>query len=82
MGTETIKLGVTRVFDMFQIKALNKRLVYVCLEGVIQTLFPDNKFPELFEKLHSRSNRKTTQNLNDRPEVDKESVLRKRQIRR
>ncbi|XP_021363849.1 sorting nexin-13-like isoform X2 [Mizuhopecten yessoensis] len=80
MGTETIKLGVTRIFDMFQYKGLNKRLVYVCLEGVVQTLFPENKFVELFEKLHSRSNRKFTKNFADKSETD--PVLRKRPVRR
>ncbi|KAK3099553.1 hypothetical protein FSP39_006196, partial [Pinctada imbricata] len=57
MGTETIKLGVFRIFDMFQHKCLNKRFVYVFLEGVITTLMPQNKFDELFCKLHSRSER-------------------------
>ena len=59
MGTETIKLGVVRVFDMFQHKSLNKRFAYVFLEGVIVTLFPQNKFQDLFCKLHSRSERVT-----------------------
>ncbi|XP_069111090.1 sorting nexin-13-like isoform X1 [Argopecten irradians] len=80
MGTETIKLGVTRIFDMFQNKSLNKRLVYVCLEGVVQTLFPENKFIDLFEKLHSRSKRQFTKDYVDKPEMD--SVIRKRPVRR
>lgn len=55
MGTDTVKLGTFQVFEMFQLKNLNKRFVYVFLEGVIETLFPHNKFLELFRKLHSSS---------------------------
>ncbi|XP_078321983.1 sorting nexin-13-like isoform X2 [Crassostrea virginica] len=57
MGTETIRIGTSRMFDMFQHQTLNKRFVYVFLEGVIITLFPQNKFPELFTRLHSQSER-------------------------
>lgn len=57
MGTETIRVGTSRMFDMFQHQTLNKRFVYVFLEGVIITLFPQNKFAELFQRLHSRSER-------------------------
>nr|XP_006822119.1 PREDICTED: sorting nexin-13-like [Saccoglossus kowalevskii] len=55
IGAETTKKGVLRVFEMLQHQTLNKRLMYVCLEGMLETLFPDNKFPEVFTKLHSRS---------------------------
>ena len=57
LGSETLRLGVFRVFNMFQHQRLNKRLVYVILEGMLETLFTDNKFPEVFRKLHSRSQR-------------------------
>ena len=57
MGTETIRIGTSRMFDMFQHQTLNKRFVYVFLEGVIITLFPQNKFQELFTRLHSQSER-------------------------
>lgn len=57
MGNETIKMGVVRVFNMFQHKNLNKRLVYVFLEGMLDTLFPQNKFQDIFRKLHSKSSR-------------------------
>ena len=78
MGTETVKLGVTRVFNMFQNKTLNKRLVYVCLEGMIQTLFPHNKFPELFTKLHSHSERSRSNS----EAMDSESKSKNRQRKR
>lgn len=42
---------------MFQHQQLNRRLVYVLLEGFLETMFPQCKFPELFIKLHSRSPR-------------------------
>ena len=45
--------GYFRVFDMFQHSQLNKRLVYVVLEDLLVTVFPDNKFPKVFQRLHS-----------------------------
>ena len=43
--------------DMLQYHALNKRLVIVVLEGVIQTVFPEHHFDVVFKKLHSKSSR-------------------------
>ena len=78
MGTETIKKGVTRVFDIFQHRTLNKRLVYVFLEGVIKTLFPQNKFTTLFSKLHSRSSRLKAKQELTKCSSSKDSGVRKR----
>ncbi|XP_052824726.1 sorting nexin-13 isoform X2 [Octopus bimaculoides] len=64
MGNETVKMGVVRVFNMFQHKSLNKRLVYVFLEGMLETLFPQNKFNEIFLKLHSKSQRQKSSSCN------------------
>ncbi|XP_036358443.1 sorting nexin-13 isoform X4 [Octopus sinensis] len=64
MGNETVKIGVVRVFNMFQHKSLNKRLVYVFLEGMLETLFPQNKFNEIFHKLHSKSQRQKSSSCN------------------
>ena len=68
LGSDTARIGVTRVFDMFQYRSLNRRLVYVVLEGVIETLFPQNKFKELFRKLHSQSDRLRVANSKNEPE--------------
>ncbi|XP_047663937.1 sorting nexin-13 isoform X1 [Tachysurus fulvidraco] len=57
IGAETTRKGILRVFEMFQHQQLNRRLVYVFLEGFLETMFPQYKFPELFIKLHSRSPR-------------------------
>ena len=57
MGTDSIRLGTHRVFAMFQHKRLNRRFLFVMLEGVLHTLFPDNGFRTLFRKQHSRSQR-------------------------
>ncbi|XP_032901772.1 sorting nexin-13 isoform X1 [Amblyraja radiata] len=57
IGAETTRKGILRVFEMFQHNQLNRRLVYVFLEGFLETLFPQYKFCELFIKLHSRSQR-------------------------
>ncbi|XP_074051530.1 sorting nexin-13 isoform X4 [Macrotis lagotis] len=55
IGAETTRKGILRVFEMFQHNQLNKRMVYVFLEGFLETLFPQYKFHDLFNKLHSRS---------------------------
>ncbi|XP_043921495.1 LOW QUALITY PROTEIN: sorting nexin-13 [Protopterus annectens] len=57
IGAETTRKGILRVFEMFQHNQLNRRLIYVFLEGFLETLFPQYKFHELFIKLHSRSER-------------------------
>uniref|UniRef100_A0A6Q2YTJ7 Sorting nexin 13 n=1 Tax=Esox lucius TaxID=8010 RepID=A0A6Q2YTJ7_ESOLU len=59
IGADTTRKGILRVFDMFQHGPMNRRLVYVLLEGFLETMFPQYKFPELFVKLHSRSPRTT-----------------------
>lgn len=73
MGSDTVRFGVTRVFDMFQYRSLNRRLIYVILEGIIETLFPKNKFKELFRKLHSQSARLKA----DMPESMQEGIIRR-----
>ncbi|XP_017576448.1 sorting nexin-13 isoform X1 [Pygocentrus nattereri] len=60
IGADTTRKGILRVFDMFQHQQLNRRLAYVFLEGFLETMFPQYKFPELFIKLHSRSPRMRT----------------------
>jgi len=57
IGTETTRQGVMLVFNMFQHPRLNRRLVYVVLEGLLETIFPENKFHDTFLKLHSQSPR-------------------------
>ncbi|XP_053570100.1 sorting nexin-13 isoform X1 [Bombina bombina] len=57
IGADTARKGILRVFEMFQHNQLNRRLVYVFLEGFLETLFSQYKFRELFNKLHSRSER-------------------------
>ncbi|XP_072303417.1 sorting nexin-13 isoform X1 [Eucyclogobius newberryi] len=57
IGADTTRKGILRVFDMFQYQPMNRRLVYIFLEGFLETMFPKYKFPELFVKLHSRSPR-------------------------
>ncbi|XP_028819141.1 sorting nexin-13 isoform X3 [Denticeps clupeoides] len=57
IGADTTRKGILRVFEMFQHQQMNRRLVYVFLEGFLETMFPHYRFPELFVKLHSRSPR-------------------------
>ncbi|XP_056099901.1 sorting nexin-13 isoform X3 [Rhinichthys klamathensis goyatoka] len=66
IGADTTRKGILRVFDMFQHQSLNRRLVYVFLEGFLETLFPQYKFSDLFVKLHSRSPRVLKYSLKSR----------------
>lgn len=36
---------------------LNRRLLYVLLEGIVETLFPENNLTDIFQKLYSVSPR-------------------------
>ncbi|XP_032233860.2 sorting nexin-13 isoform X2 [Nematostella vectensis] len=55
LGTEVTLDGICRVFDTFQYTSLNKRLMYLLCEGMLEQLFPDNKFSEIFRKIHAKS---------------------------
>jgi len=57
IGSETSRKGLMCVFEMFQHENLNRRLVLVLFEGILQQLFPDNHFEQIFQKLHSKSTR-------------------------
>lgn len=57
LGNDVSKDGVFRVFHTFQYPELNKRLLYVISEGFLELLFPDNNFPEIFRKLHSKEHK-------------------------
>uniref|UniRef100_A0A8C4T2V4 Sorting nexin 13 n=2 Tax=Erpetoichthys calabaricus TaxID=27687 RepID=A0A8C4T2V4_ERPCA len=76
IGADTTRKGILRVFEMFQHNQLNRRLVYVLLEGFLETLFPQYKFPELFIKLHSRSQR--TEKYSHKLKTTQGSSLQKR----
>lgn len=55
LGNDVTMDGVCRVFDTFQYASFNKRILYVLLEGILEQLFPDNKFSEIFRKIHART---------------------------
>jgi len=57
IGSETSRAGLAMLFEMLQFPTLNKRLVIVILEGAIKTIFPEQDFTSVFQKLHSRSSR-------------------------
>ncbi|XP_063234403.1 sorting nexin-13-like isoform X2 [Bacillus rossius redtenbacheri] len=57
IGSETTRRGILCVFDLFQRPVLNKRLLYVLLEGILELLFPQHGLPRIFRKLHARSPR-------------------------
>ena len=57
IGSETSRSGMMMLFDMLQHPVLNKRLGIVILEGILETLFNEQDFKVIFQKLHSRSSR-------------------------
>ena len=57
LGSETSRRGVFLVFDLAQSRVLNRRLLYVMLEGVLELLLPDCDVTALMTRLHSRSPR-------------------------
>ncbi|KDR10032.1 Sorting nexin-13 [Zootermopsis nevadensis] len=57
IGSETTRRGLLCVFELFQHPVLNRRLLYVLLEGILETLFPQHNLSQVFRKLHSRSGR-------------------------
>lgn len=57
IGSETTRRGLLRVFELFQRPVLNRRLLYVLLEGVVENLFPQNNLVTIFRKLYSVSPR-------------------------
>lgn len=62
IGSETTRKGLLRVFELFQRPVLNRRLLYVLLEGIIETLFPQNNLVDIFRKLYSVSPRVQNKN--------------------
>ncbi|XP_043222117.1 sorting nexin-13-like [Amphibalanus amphitrite] len=57
LGSETARRGVFLVFDLVQSPVLNRRLLYVLLEGVLELLLPDCDVTGLMARLHARSPR-------------------------
>lgn len=61
IGSETTRCGLLRVFELFQRPVLNRRLLYVLLEGIIETLFPKRDFVSIIRKLYSPHIKNKTQ---------------------
>ncbi|KAJ8917534.1 hypothetical protein NQ315_005583 [Exocentrus adspersus] len=55
IGSETTRRGLLTIFELFQRPILNRRLLYVLLEGVLCTLFPDKDMEKIFIKLYSKT---------------------------
>ncbi|KAK3869026.1 hypothetical protein Pcinc_025635 [Petrolisthes cinctipes] len=63
LGSQTTARGVLGVYDTVQWTALNKRLVYVLLEGIIESLFANQRHIQpLIRSLHPRSSHIATRN--------------------
>nr|CAI5838306.1 unnamed protein product [Callosobruchus analis] len=61
IGSETTRRGLLTVFDLFQRPILNRRLLYVMLEGVLSNLFPDKDIGKLFIKMYSSQRKNNIQ---------------------
>lgn len=58
LGSETTRKGLLSVFTLFQHPVLNRRLVFVFFEGILETMFSqDHPLDSIFRRLHSRSPR-------------------------
>lgn len=74
IGSDTTRRGMLCVFEMFQHAALNRRLTYVLLEGFLATLFPSNRFSELFRRMHAESPTISTTSLSSTSSRDVISI--------
>ncbi|XP_077554623.1 sorting nexin-13-like [Haemaphysalis longicornis] len=74
IGSDTTRRGMLCVFEMFQHAALNRRLTYVLLEGFLATLFPSNRFSELFRHMHAESPTISTTSLSSTSSRDVISI--------
>ncbi|KAK0411945.1 hypothetical protein QR680_005935 [Steinernema hermaphroditum] len=57
MGATTTNNGVLTVFEALQNRRLNRRLLYVLLERLLLTVFPENRFDRILPQLHKKSPR-------------------------
>ncbi|XP_042214130.1 sorting nexin-13-like [Homarus americanus] len=64
LGSQTTARGVLGVYDTVQWTSLNKRLVYVLLEGIIESVLSNQKqIPPLLRSLHTGSARIAARNV-------------------
>ncbi|KAE9416255.1 hypothetical protein Angca_003569 [Angiostrongylus cantonensis] len=57
LGAETTYTGISTISNSLQNKQLNRRLLYVLLERLLVTIFPNNRLDKIFARLHSKSPR-------------------------
>ncbi|PIO66587.1 sorting nexin [Teladorsagia circumcincta] len=57
LGADTTYTGINTISNALQNKQLNRRLLYVLLERLLITIFPNNRLDKIFARLHSKSPR-------------------------
>ncbi|KAK6618548.1 hypothetical protein RUM43_012939 [Polyplax serrata] len=54
IGSDTTRRGLLRVFHLFQHPVLNRRVLYVLIEGILEIFFPQHNLTDIFHKMHSK----------------------------
>ncbi|CAJ0952746.1 unnamed protein product, partial [Mesorhabditis belari] len=57
LGQETTYQGIATISAALQRPHLNRRLLYVLIERLLISIFPNNRFEKIFAQLHSKSPR-------------------------
>jgi len=52
IGTKNSQEGTTQVLELFQYQRLNKRIVYVLFEGLLEAIFAQHNISSVLKKLH------------------------------
>ncbi|XP_065896684.1 sorting nexin-13-like [Dysidea avara] len=52
IGTKNSQEGTTQVLELFQYQRLNKRIVYVLFEGLLEAIFAQHNISSVLQKLH------------------------------
>lgn len=79
IGAETTRQGLMLVYETFQHETLNRRLVLVLIESLLNELFPTGHLDQVFQRLHKGSLRSSRHqrraSINDTAKV-KESATK------
>ena len=52
IGTKNTQEGITQVLELFQYPKLNKRILYILFEGLLEAIFAQNRVADVLKKMH------------------------------